>query len=638
MSELILNVDDNDAARYSTSRVLRRAGYEVLEASTAGDALRVAAERRPRLVILDVNLPDMSGFDVCRQLKNEPEYVSTLVLQTSATHTDNDSKIAGLDAGADGYLMQPADPEVLLATVRSLLRISDAETALRAASDKLAAVLEGITDLFISVDRSLRITDINERAASIIFKTSRSKLIGRVLSSEDSDGALPSLQSELRRAIGEKEPVHFETSAGTSGQWFEAHAYPAPDGLSLYLRDITERRQAAEERELLLAREQRARELAEAASHAKDDFLATVSHELRSPINAILLWTSLMDSGSLDGDATKRAIASIDRSARLQARLIDDLLDISRVVAGKLNIDVVEVSLATAIEAAVENICNDAQAREMTIETHLADEAVIVHGDPTRLQQVFSNLLSNAVKFSSSGGHITVSMECTADTVTVSVVDRGQGISPAFLPHVFDPFRQADSSTTRSHGGLGLGLAIVRTLVVMHGGEIHADSPGEGQGATFTVRLPRHKGGELPGTASSPLDHSTLLTGTRILLVDDDAEFRNALTTQLRGWGASVTTAGSAREAFDLFEQLRPHVLLSDIGMPSEDGYALIRRIRSLPADRGGDVKAAALTAYAMPHERSPVLEAGYQLHLSKPIEAERLRQALLALLSRTRS
>jgi signal transduction histidine kinase/response regulator RpfG family c-di-GMP phosphodiesterase len=632
MSQTILNVDDNEPARYSTSRILRRAGYFVVEAATAADAIRLATEFKPCLVILDVNLPDMSGFEVCRTLKSDPEFGSTLVLQTSATHLDNEAKVAGLDAGADSYLVQPADPEVLLATVRALIRIGQVESRLRATSAKLTAILNGITDLFLSLDPILRITDINERAAATIFEKKPEQLIGRLLPDEAVVN-LSDFESELLRALREQTPIHFETSVGTSGLWFEAHAYPTADGLSVYLRDITERRQAAAERELLLAREKRAREQAEAASQAKDDFLATVSHELRSPINAILLWTSLLGSRSLDPAAATRATASIDRSARLQARLIDDLLDISRVVAGKLSIDRVEVSLATPIEAAIDNIRNDATGKDITIESDLTDEAVVVEGDPTRLQQVFSNLLSNAVKFSPPGGHIVVSMQCTPSTVTVQIADAGQGISPAFLPHVFEPFRQADSSTTRSHGGLGLGLAIVRTLVTMHGGEITAGSEGEGQGATFTVRLPRRQPRRRSEDSSSQLDDPKFLAGARILLVDDDAEFRNALATQLADWGATVTTAASAQEALQLFEKHHPDVLLSDIGMPGEDGYALIRRIRSLPSERGGNVKAAALTAYAMPHERSPVLDAGYQVHLSKPIETERLRDSLLSLL-----
>jgi CheY-like chemotaxis protein len=253
---------------------------------------------------------------------------------------------------------------------------------------------------------------------------------------------------------------------------------------------------------------------------------------------------------------------------------------------------------------------------------------VTVEGDPARLQQVFANLLSNAVKFSSSGGRITVSMNCDPSLVTVRVVDRGLGISAAFLPHVFEPVRQADSSTTRSHGGLGLGLAIVRNLVVIHGGGITAESAGEGHGAAFTVRLPRRTG-RVADDSASELDHSRLFAGCHVLLVDDDAEFRSALAAQLRDWGAVVTTAASAREAFELFEQVRPHLLLSDIGMPNDDGYSLIRWIRALPAERGGNVKAAALTAYAMPHERSPVLEAGYQLHVCKPVEPSSLHITL---------
>ena len=367
----IVNVNDSEAARYLSSRTLRSAGYDVLEASSGQEALELVEQKLPKLVLLDVKLPDISGYDVCRRIKSNPLTSSIMVLQTSATYLDTSHLIQGLESGADNYLTEPVPPRVLVATVRALLRV----------------------------------------------------------------------------------------------------------------------RQMEEERDELLARERAARAEAEAANRAKDDFLATLSHELRTPVGSVLAWTHLLRTGNLDPQQTARALDSIERSARTQAQLIDDLLDVSRIIAGKLLVETRPLSLATALRAAVEAVTPAAQAKGIRVELRL-DDTVSVKGDGARLQQVFGNLLSNAVKFTPAGGRVSVVLAAMGTQAVITVSDTGKGINPEFLPFVFERFRQGDTSTTRSEGGLGLGLAIAHRIVELHGGSIRADSRGPDCGASFTISLP----------------------------------------------------------------------------------------------------------------------------------------------------
>jgi PAS domain S-box-containing protein len=395
------------------------------------------------------------------------------------------------------------------------------------------------------------------------------------------------------------------------------------------LLDITDRKQAEVERELLLQREQSARAEAERANRIKDEFLAVLSHELRSPLNPILGWSKLLQNGKLDQAKTAQALATIERNAKLQSELIEDLLDVSRILQGKLSLNVAPVNLASTIRAAMETVRLAAEAKSITVEAMLAPEVGMVLGDSTRLQQVIWNLLSNAVKFTPEGGQVTVQLECLDSSAQITVSDTGQGISPDFLPYVFDYFRQADAATTRKFGGLGLGLAIVRHLVELHGGTVRADSLGEGQGATFTLRLPLL---HTPSQATQnerlpqqPLDLSSI----KILVVDDETDTRELVAFVLEQQGAQVITATSAHEALLVLSQAKPDVLLSDIGMPEMDGYMLIQQVRALAPNQGGQIPAIALTAYAGDTNQQQVIAAGFQKHISKPIEPEKLVQAI---------
>jgi PAS domain S-box-containing protein len=431
------------------------------------------------------------------------------------------------------------------------------------------------------------------------------------------------------------------------GEWrwieFSGRFTLTSDGISLrligVLGDITDRKQAEAERERLLAREQAAREQAEAANRIKDEFLAVLSHELRSPLNPILGWTKLLRSRKLDEQKTAHALETIERNASLQTQLIGDLLDVSCILQGKLSLNIAPVDLATTITAAMETVHLAAQAKSIQIHTAFNEAIGQVTGDGARLQQIIWNLLTNAVKFTPEGGRVEVRLERVGTQAQITVSDTGKGISPDFLPYVFDYFRQADGATTRKFGGLGLGLAIVRHLVELHGGMVTAESLGEGQGATFTVRLPLIK--ECAGLENKPSPNwstdelaTSPLVGLSILVVDDDADTREYLSFVLEQAGATVICTASAYEALQVLVQSTPDILLSDIGMPEMDGYMLMRQVRTMPSNRGGQIPAIALTAYAGEMNQQQAIAAGFQQHISKPVEPEYLIQSITSLSS----
>lgn len=414
-------------------------------------------------------------------------------------------------------------------------------------------------------------------------------------------------------------------------RWFLSRAVPIRDEQGKVLRwfgtntDITERLQAEAEREQLLRQEQAAREQAQAANRVKDEFLAVLSHELRTPLNPILGWTKLLRSRKFDEAVTDRALETIERNARLQTQLIEDLLDVSRILQGKLNLNVTAVDLKATIEAALETVRLAAQAKAIQIQTDFQAEVGPVSGDAVRLQQVVWNLLSNAIKFTPQGERVQVRLEEVEAGVQIQVTDTGQGIPAGFLPHVFESFRQADSTTTRTFGGLGLGLAICRHLVELHGGTIEASSAGEGQGSTFTVRLPLLRNQPMNHQQHSSKNHEPDVAGLRILVVEDNADSRGYLVFVLEQAGAAVSAAASAAEGLEVLKQFQPDVLVCDIGMPLEDGYAFLRKVRALPPQEGGKIPAIALTAYAKEEDRQQALAAGFQEHLPKPVEPTQL-------------
>jgi signal transduction histidine kinase len=393
---------------------------------------------------------------------------------------------------------------------------------------------------------------------------------------------------------------------------------------------------AARERERLLQSEQSARTEAEEASRLKDEFLATVSHELRTPLTAVLGWIHMLRGGQLDDVAAAHALEIIERNARSQNQLVEDLLDVSRIITGKLRLDVRPVDPAGIIESAIEAVLPAAEAKEIRLQKVLDTAVSSISGDPARLQQVIWNLLSNAIKFTPRGGRVHVRLERVNSHIEISVSDSGEGIRQEFLPYVFDRFRQADGTSARRFGGLGLGLAIVRHLVELHGGTVQATSSGEGEGAVFTVKLPllpvyqrETNPGRVHPTESDaahlPIEYPDDLANLKVLVVDDEADTLELIKVLLGQCGAEVTTASSAAEALELLERIRPDVIISDIGMPAEDGFEFIRKVRQLPPEKGGRIPAVALTAYARAEDRLRVLRSGYQMHVSKPVELAEL-------------
>ena len=402
---------------------------------------------------------------------------------------------------------------------------------------------------------------------------------------------------------------------------------------------------SAEERKLLLESERHARGVAERASRIKDEFLATLSHELRTPLSAILGWSHLLRAKTPSPADLGKGLETIERNARMQTQLIEDLLDMSRITSGKVRLDVQPVQPASFVEAAVETVRPAAEAKEVRLETMLDPSAGPVSGDPGRLQQIVWNLLSNAIKFTPKGGRVQVVLERVNSHLEISVADTGAGIDPSFLERVFDRFSQADGSTTRQFGGLGLGLAIVKHLVELHGGTVRARSDGAGKGSTFTVLLPlavvrrdaeaprQHPQASVAGTPTfKPMD----LSGVKVLVVDDQTDARELVARVLSECQAEVITAAGAEEALVLLERERPDVLVTDIGMPDVDGFELLRRVRALGEARGGKTPAIALTAFARSEDRTRALHQGFRVHVSKPVEPAELIATVASVAGRT--
>ncbi|MBD2524486.1 PAS domain S-box protein [Nostoc sp. FACHB-133] len=404
-----------------------------------------------------------------------------------------------------------------------------------------------------------------------------------------------------------------------------------------FVLDITDRKLAEKECDRLLQCERTARQEAEIANQIKDEFLAVLSHELRTPLNPILGWSKMLRTRKFDEQTTNRALETIERNAKLQTQLIEDLLDVSRILQGKLNLNICPVNLVMVVEAALETVRLAAEAKSIEIQTIFDASLGQVMGDPNRLQQVVWNLLSNAVKFTPTGGRVGIRLMEASNQIQIQVSDTGKGINPDFLPFVFDYFRQADGTTTRTFGGLGLGLAIVRKVVEMHGGKVQAESPGEGLGATFTVELPLLvRSEQVRREENESLDsqpESSLLSDTQVLVVDDEPDIRDLVSFILQDYGVQVTAVSSAQEALKALSESIPDVLISDIGMPKTDGYMLMQEVRSRSPQEGGSVPAIALTAYAGEMNQQQALAAGFQMHISKPVDPDVLVKAIVDLI-----
>jgi PAS domain S-box-containing protein len=642
---VILAVEDPPAQLDTNARLLREEGFEVWEATTGADALE-AVKRKPDLVLLDLKLPDMSGLEVCRRIKQDPATASIPVLHLTATYGEGQEPAAALEGGADAYLTHPVEPIVLVATIRALLRAREAEIRARLGTTWWQTTFDAIGDGVMLLDRHARIVRVNRVMAGLMGSTPEA-LVGQSGLPALPGAAAPADGWPAERALRDRERASSEVER--DGRWFEIVADPVLDragevvAIVRTVKEITERKQAEARMTELLAREQAARQEAERVNRVKDEFLATLSHELRTPLNAIVGWTHVLRAGGLDASSTARAIETIARNANLQAQLISDILDVSRIIAGKLRLELRATDLTDVVREALETVRPAATAKGIRLESLLDPAAAEVTGDPNRLQQVAWNLLSNAIKFTPRDGRVRVRLEGSGASVTLAVEDTGPGIDPGFLPHVFERFRQADASSTRPYGGLGLGLAIVRHLVELHGGTVEASNRADGAGAVFIVTLPRRasitasaEATEATPPAEDPawMDKAPSLAGTTVLVVDDDGDARGLIQYVLERCGARVRTAASAPEGLRVMHEWRPDVLLADVEMPIEDGYSLIAKVRALPPDGGGATPAAALTGYAGAQDRIKALQAGFQLHVAKPVQPAELATVVATLKS----
>jgi PAS domain S-box-containing protein len=768
----ILLADDNADMRDYVKRLLSQQ-YEVESVPDGLAALDSARGRVPDLVLTDVMMPGLDGFGLLQALRADPLTQKVPIILLSA-RAGEEARVEGLEAGADDYLIKPFSARELLARVEAALKMArlrqeamEREQGLRieaeVAKAHLETVIAGIQDQFFVLDREWRYSFVNQQVAEVVG-IPKEELLGKIVWEVFPDVVKSKFDTEVHRAIAQNTVVQFEYFYPAWQRWFENRVYPFAEGVSIFVTDISDRKQAEKalqeseekfrnmadnapfmvwvtdtnsyctylsqswydftgqseemglgfgwlnavhpedyndvrnifleasssysafrleyrlrrkdgkyrscidaanpwfgvdgefkgyigsviditerkvaeaERDRLLELEQAARTEAERANRIKDEFLAVLSHELRSPLNPILGWARLLQTREFDTAAIKKAIATIERNAQLQAQLIEDLLDVSRILQGKLNLKMLPVNLVPVIEAGLETVRLAAEAKNIQIQTMLDASFGQVLGDSGRLQQVIWNLLSNAVKFTPEGGKIDIQLEYVDAEAQITVSDTGKGISPEFLPYVFEYFRQADGTTTRKFGGLGLGLAIVRHLTELHGGTIQAESLGEGQGAIFRVRLPLIKKDLTPKpnidvAALNPSLPTEILAGIQILVVDDDDDTRDFHTFVLEQAGAMVTAVTSAKEALQVLAESESDMLLSDIGMPEMDGYMLMRQVRALQANQAKQIPAIALTAYAGEINQQQALESGFQKHLSKPVEPEELIKEIATLI-----
>ncbi|MEH1815495.1 MAG: response regulator [Nostoc sp.] len=725
----ILLVDDKLENLLALEAILEKLGENLVRATSGEEALRCLLHQDFAVILLDVQMPGMDGFETATLIRNRGRSRHTPIIFLTAFSTSDQMLFKGYALGAVDYLLKPLDPNILTSKVTVFVELFKKTEAVKQQTAQLVAVnteLRQSEERFRSLSTCSPVgifeTDTegdckytNPRYQAICGLKASESLEKKWLESvhpEDKERAIASWSAYICEGREYSEEFRFQAVHGNI-RWVQVRSSPMLSsqgdllGYVGTLEDITERKQAEEVRAQVI-REQTARQEAEAANRMKDEFLAVLSHELRTPLTSMLGWSKILRAKKLDEKATSRALEAIERNAISQMQLIEDILDVSRIIRGQLRLNVSAVNLISVMEAALEAVRPLAEPKDIQLSTVLDTSIGSVYGDPARLQQIVWNLLTNAIKFTPKGGRVEVrlskhfglpisdfpaeryangviatsknlsttqsndfgleshsenldssnteesnnlksvlensdgrepnlklsakSQNSKSQYAQIQVIDTGIGISSEFLPKVFERFRQADSTTTRSHNGLGLGLAIVRHLVELHKGTIFAQSLGTGQGATFTVRLPLlqdNRGNrEATGKISSSLA-STPLAGLKVLVVDDEADTRNFLSFMFEEYGAFATAVASVDEALAVLEQAKPDILISDIGMSGQDGYTLIRKLRSLEPEKGGRIPAIALTAYTREEDRLKALSAGFQQHLSKPIDPNKLIAAV---------
>ena len=638
----VLNVDDTAANRYIKSRALRQAGFHVVEAGTAEAALALVHERRPDLILLDIKLPDMSGLDMCRLLKGDPRTHDIPVVHISATFVDEMTKASSMNVGAEVYLAEPVGPQELTSTLKTVLRLRAAERAMAENHERMRLATEGA---------GIATWDIGVGSSRGVWSPQFYAMLGYKPDSMPPtvDTWLSRVRPDEREAAARAFAKAMQRNGSISLEhWIEradngeARCIAAFGSMELddegraarligVAMEITERKRAEAERERLLEQARAAQRAAEEASRMKDEFLAVLSHELRTPMTAVLGWLHVARSGKLTPEQHEKALETVERNARIQTQLIEDLLDVSRIVTGKLQREDEAVPIDRVVESAIETARLAAGARRIELTSNIEPGKWVVQGSPARLGQIFNNLLSNAVKFSPEGGRIDVRVERGDGHVRATVTDQGEGLAPELLARVFDSFRQADSSTRRRHGGLGLGLAIVKSLVELHGGTVAVESAGVGRGASFIVTLPLllNEGKPRP-KASKPSAAVESLRGLHVLAVDDEPDHLELTAHMLRIEGATVVTAGNAADALVAARASPPDVLVLDIAMPETDGYELLQLLRRETGATDASLPAVALTGFASASDARRAEAAGFQAHVSKPFDIEGLRAAIM--------
>jgi PAS domain S-box-containing protein len=660
-------VDDHPPNLLALEAILAPLGEEMVGVTSGEDALRELLNGEFALILMDVQMPGMDGIETAALIKQRQRNRSTPIIFLTAIAKDPSFIFKGYSQGAVDYLLKPFDPEILRTKVSvfvdlwrkgelikrqaAMLRAQELRDLERRTEVRFHALTDSMPQCVWAARRDGEIYYCNR-----VWREYAGAGAGTSFFSAVPEDELAAVRAEWNTAIRAGRTLEREQRLRRHDgelRWHLCRVVPerneqgAITGWIATATDIDQQKGVEGAHAALLVREQEARAQLEAANRAKDEFLATVSHELRTPLNAILGWTRMLRTGAVGGEEQlEHALETIERNARAQTQLIEDILDVSRIIAGKLRVQVRRFDVRDVITAAVDAVRPAAEAKELELVLDLSSEASDFQGDPDRLQQVVWNLLSNAIKFTPAKGKVIVELRRWNGHIEIVVSDTGVGIARDFLPHVFDRFRQADSSAARVQGGLGLGLAIVRHLVEVHGGTVCAESEGEGKGAKFMVRLPmrhvqpqqeeakvsRDASPALDPTAAEPLS----LNGIRVLVVDDDADARELVRLVLAGYGADVQTAASADEALAQIERDLPDVLVSDIGLPTEDGYSLIRRVRALPG--AAYIPALALTAYASVSDNRRALEAGFQRHVAKPVEPTELANEIAAVVSDVRA
>jgi signal transduction histidine kinase/DNA-binding response OmpR family regulator len=675
----ILLVDDKPDKLLALEVVLADLGANLVRAISGREALRHLLHEDFAVILLDVNMPVMDGFETAALIRQRQTSRETPIIFITA-YADEMHVSRGYSLGAVDYILAPVVPEVLRTKVRVFIDLfrqkriveEHAEQQRKRAGQlqKLAAAALAINSarslpalLKTVADCAREIIEAHQAISWFVpaegTRSPRGEAIGSFSEKYADWRDRPlrmdaCLKTEIARAGQTVRMTHAQIHAHPDWAIIRELEVPSIRGImaapftssgaqnlgAIYLSD-KDHGEFTEDDEAILTQLAQMASIAientlyaeeREANRLKDEFLATLSHELRTPLNAILGWTQLLRVGPVHNGDLDHGLEVIERNVKAQSRLIEDLLDVSRIASGKLRLNVRQMEVALVVQSAVDSALPAAEVKQMIIDCQIPADVGEITGDPDRLQQVVWNLLSNAIKFTSNGGVVTVRTQRRGERVQISVADTGKGIHPAFLPYVFDRFRQADSSTTRQHGGLGLGLTIVRHIAEMHGGHVHADSAGEGKGATFTVELPvcatapPVPGPATPGNGenTSPVSLEELpdLEGLHVLAIDDEPDARELIRHVLVRSNASVDVASSAAEALELMERRRPDVLVSDIGMPEMDGYALIRLVRQRAAERGGNVPAIALTAYVREEDRTRMIDAGFTAHVPKPVEA----------------